>query len=73
MQETKWGSLTEVWQSIYVDIKNDKIRAIFNQYDFDNITEQELNYWERRGLKPDYMYDLAEEGWEKKLGLLQTV
>lgn len=42
MQETKWGSLTEVWQSIYVDIKNDKIKAIFNQYDFDNITEQEL-------------------------------
>ena len=38
MQETKWGSLTEVWQSIYVDIKNDKIKAIFNQYDFDNIT-----------------------------------
>jgi hypothetical protein len=43
------------------------------QEDVLDITEQELNYWERRGLKPDYMYDLAEEGWEKKLGLLQTV
>jgi DNA polymerase I len=31
------------------------------------ITEQELNYWEKRGLSPYYMYDLAEEGWEEKL------
>lgn len=38
-----------------------------------DITEQELDYWKRRGLKPDYMYDLAEEGWQEKLGLLQTV
>ena len=38
-----------------------------------DITEQELNYWERRGLKPDYMYDLAEEGWEEKLRTLETV
>lgn len=42
MRDTKWGSLTEVWQSIYTNIKNDKIRAIFDQYDFDHITEQEL-------------------------------
>jgi hypothetical protein len=32
-----------------------------------------LNYWQRRGLQPDYMYELAEEGWQEKLGLLQTV
>lgn len=38
-----------------------------------DITEQELLYWEKRGLKPDYMYELAEEGWENKLGLLETV
>lgn len=38
-----------------------------------NITPQELSYWEKRGLKPDYMYELAEEGWEEKLGLLQPV
>ena len=25
------------------------------------------------GLKPDYMYDLAEEGWKEKLGVLQTI
>ena len=37
------------------------------------ITDQELKYWEKRGLEPDYMYKLAEEGWENKLGLLQTV
>jgi hypothetical protein len=34
------------------------------------ITDQELKYWEKRGLEPDYMYKLAEEGWENKLGLL---
>ena len=43
------------------------------QKDVLDITEQELNYWERRGLKSDYMYDLAEENWKEKLGLLQTV
>jgi hypothetical protein len=37
------------------------------------ITEQEMEYWKKRGLKPDYMYELAEDGWEKKLGVLQTV
>jgi hypothetical protein len=43
------------------------------QKDVMDITEAELRYWEKRGLKSDYMYDLAEEGWEEKLGLLQTV
>jgi hypothetical protein len=43
------------------------------QKDVLDITEQELNYWERRGLKPDYMYDLAEENWKERLGLFQTV
>ena len=43
------------------------------QKDVLDITQQELNYWERRGLRPDYMYELAEQGWENKLGLLQTV
>jgi DNA polymerase elongation subunit (family B) len=37
------------------------------QKDVLDITEQELDYWERRGLKPDYMYELAEEGWEQRL------
>jgi hypothetical protein len=37
------------------------------------ITDAEMSYWEKRGLKPDYMYDLAEEGWEEKLGVLETV
>jgi hypothetical protein len=37
------------------------------QEDVLDITEQELNYWEKRGLSPYYMYDLAEEGWEEKL------
>ena len=29
------------------------------------ISEPEVKYWEKRGLEPDYMYELAEEGWEK--------
>jgi hypothetical protein len=37
------------------------------------ITDAEMSYWGKRGLKPDYMYDLAEEGWEEKLGVLETV
>jgi len=43
------------------------------QKDVMDITEAELLYWEKRGLKPDYMYDLAEEGWKEKLGVLQTI
>jgi hypothetical protein len=40
------------------------------QEDVLDVTEQELKYWEKRGLSPDYMYDLAEEGWEEKLGVI---
>jgi hypothetical protein len=29
------------------------------------ISEPEIKYWEKRGLEPDYIYELAEEGWEK--------
>ena len=43
------------------------------QEDVLDITEAEQSYWVKRGLKPDYMYNLAEEGWEEKLGVLQTV
>jgi hypothetical protein len=37
------------------------------------ITDAEMSYWEKRGLNPDYMYDLAEDGWKEKLGILETV
>jgi hypothetical protein len=37
------------------------------QEDVLDISQQELLYWEKRGLHPDYMYELAEEGWEKKI------
>ena len=36
-------------------------------------SDNELSYWEKRGLSSDYMYELAEEGWEEKLGIFQTV
>ena len=29
------------------------------------ISEQEMIYWGKRGLSPDYMYELAEKGWEE--------
>ena len=38
-----------------------------------DVTEQELNYWGRRGLEPDYMYDLAEDNWEEQLGVLEPI
>tara|TARA_B110000858_G_scaffold57973_1_gene67493 strand:+ start:2046 stop:4892 length:2847 start_codon:yes stop_codon:yes gene_type:complete len=28
------------------------------------IEERELDYWGKRGIDPNYIYDLAEEGWE---------
>jgi hypothetical protein len=31
------------------------------------ISEPEMRYWEKRGLHPDYMYELANEGWGEKL------
>ena len=32
-----------------------------------SLSEGELSYWEKRGLNSDYMYELAEEGWEQHL------
>jgi hypothetical protein len=29
------------------------------------ITDLELKFWDRVGVSPDYIYDLAEEGWEE--------
>ena len=43
------------------------------QEDVLDITPQELDYWKKRGLEPNYMYELAESDWEKKLGLLKAV
>jgi hypothetical protein len=37
------------------------------------ISEPEMRYWGKRGLHPDYMYQLAEEGWEEKLIQFETV
>jgi hypothetical protein len=43
------------------------------QEDVLDITKQEIEYWGKRGLEPNYMYELAEEGWEQKLGLFESV
>ena len=37
------------------------------------LSDGEVKYWEKRGLSPTYMYELAEEGWEEKLGLFESV
>jgi DNA polymerase elongation subunit (family B) len=31
------------------------------------ISEQEMIYWGKRGLDPEYMYELADEGWEQHI------
>ena len=31
------------------------------------ISEPEMAYWKKRGLEPDYMYELASEGWDEKV------
>jgi hypothetical protein len=33
------------------------------------ITEQEIKYWGKRGVNPYYIYELAENGWEKYVDL----
>ncbi len=37
------------------------------------MADGEVSYWKKRGLEPDYMYELAEEGWEKYLDVGQMV
>ena len=36
------------------------------------LSDGELSYWEKRGLSADYMYDLAEEGWEQHIYSYET-
>lgn len=36
------------------------------------ITQEELKYWEKRGLDPYYMYELAEPGWEEYVDLVKV-
>jgi hypothetical protein len=31
------------------------------------ITDQEMVYWGKRGINPEYIYELAEEGWEEMI------
>ena len=33
------------------------------------LSEQEIKYWEKRDLDPNYIYELAEEGWEEHINL----
>jgi hypothetical protein len=38
-----------------------------------SLSEGELKYWDKRGLHSDYMYNLAEDGWEDKLRAFETI
>jgi hypothetical protein len=31
------------------------------------ISEPEMKFWDKVGINPDYIYDLADEGWENKI------
>jgi len=31
------------------------------------LSDGEIKYWEKRGLSPNYIYELAEEGWENHI------
>ena len=35
------------------------------------LSEGELKYWEKRGINPNYIYDLAESGWEEHIDLVK--
>jgi DNA polymerase elongation subunit (family B) len=37
-----------------------------------SMSEGEVSYWNKRGLSPNYMYDLAEEGWEQYIYSYET-
>ena len=46
-----------------------------DQDDLDEVmamSEGEVKYWEKRGLSPNYMYDLAEQGWEQYIYQYET-
>ena len=32
--------------------------------DLMDLSEDEIKFWDKKGINPDYMYNLAEEGWE---------
>jgi len=52
----------------FEEIDQDKLKE-----DVLDITEQELDYWNKRGLRPDYMYELADPDWKKMSGLFQPI
>jgi hypothetical protein len=36
------------------------------------MSDGEVKYWEKRGLSSNYMYDLAEQGWEQYIYQYET-
>ena len=35
------------------------------------LSEGEVKYWEKRNMDPNYIYDLAEPGWEQHIDLVK--
>jgi hypothetical protein len=61
-------------RSFYTKEQSELINGVpFNEKDQDSvedlltITDKELTFWDKRGINPNYIYDLAEEGWEKHI------
>jgi DNA polymerase elongation subunit (family B) len=38
-----------------------------------NLSEGEIKYWEKRGMDPNYIYELAEPGWESHIDFINSV
>ena len=60
-------------RSFYTKEQSELINGLpFEPEDQDNLekdvltlSDEELKYWEKRGIDPNYIYDLAETGWEE--------
>ena len=43
------------------------------QEDLLDMSVEETIFWEKKNIDPNYIYELAEEGWKDKLGLFESV
>ena len=45
-----------------LNLLNKEVIHLFNLLDLE---PKEIEYWNKRGIDPNYIYDFAEEGWEQ--------
>jgi hypothetical protein len=51
----------------FEDADQDKLEDVLT------ISEPEMKFWDKVGISPEYIYNLAEEGWEEQLVEFETV